>query len=125
MGDAYQTARQTYINNALEAWRNNQANKPKVRGGKSEAEKTEDAYNRLIKQQKEQIALAGQNTELAKMKYQVSGANYQPYQKRRNKPFYRMQHSSTRKKFVSKLLLMKAAWRTVTPVSGHQMRLSC
>ncbi|EMN7920244.1 phage tail tape measure protein [Escherichia coli O23:H16] len=68
----YQTARQTYINNALEAWRNNQANKPKVRGGKSEAEKTEDAYNRLIKQQKEQIALAGQNTELAKMKYQVS-----------------------------------------------------
>ncbi|EFH8745216.1 phage tail tape measure protein [Escherichia coli] len=72
VGDAYQTARQTYINNALEAWRNNQANKPKVRGGKSEAEKTEDAYNRLIKQQKEQIALAGQNTELAKMKYQVS-----------------------------------------------------
>lgn len=72
VGDAYQTARQTYINNALEAWRNNQANKPKVRGGKSEAEKTEDAYNRLIKQQKEQIALAGQNTELAKVKYQVS-----------------------------------------------------
>lgn len=72
VGDAYQTARQTYINNALEAWRNNQANKLKVRGGKSEAEKTEDAYNRLIKQQKEQIALAGQNTELAKMKYQVS-----------------------------------------------------
>lgn len=72
VGDTYQTARQTYINNALEAWRNNQANKPKVRGGKSEAEKTEDAYNRLIKQQKEQIALAGQNTELAKMKYQVS-----------------------------------------------------
>ncbi|EPO9919035.1 phage tail tape measure protein [Escherichia coli] len=72
VGDAYQTARQTYINNALEAWRNNQANKPKVRGGKSEAEKTEDAYNRLIKKQKEQIALAGQNTELAKMKYQVS-----------------------------------------------------
>ncbi|EIG1356121.1 phage tail tape measure protein [Escherichia coli] len=72
VGDAYQTARQTYINNALEAWRNNQANKPKVRGRKSEAEKTEDVYNRLIKQQKEQIALAGQNTELAKMKYQVS-----------------------------------------------------
>lgn len=72
VGDAYQTARQTYINNSLEAWRNNQANKPKVRGGKSEAERTEDAYKRLIKQQKEQIALAGQNTELARMKYQVS-----------------------------------------------------
>ncbi len=70
IGDKYQIARQDYINTGLEAWRNNQANKP--RRGKSEAEKTEDAYKRLIKQQKEQIALAGQNTELAKMKYQVS-----------------------------------------------------
>ncbi|HCP3337646.1 TPA: phage tail tape measure protein [Escherichia coli] len=72
VGDAYQTARQTYINNALEAWRNNQANTPKVRGGKSEAEKTEDVYNRLISQQKEQIALSGQNAELAKIKYRIS-----------------------------------------------------
>ncbi|UIU76529.1 tape measure protein [Escherichia coli] len=71
-GDAYQTARQTYINNALEAWRNNQANKSKVRGGKSEAEKTEDVYNRLISQQKELIALSGQNAELAKIKYRIS-----------------------------------------------------
>ncbi|MEC9668755.1 phage tail tape measure protein [Escherichia coli] len=70
IGDKYHIARQDYINTGLEAWRNNQANKP--RRGKSEAEKTEDAYKRLIKQQKEQIALAGQNTELAKMKYQVS-----------------------------------------------------
>lgn len=72
VGDAYQTARQTYINNSLEAWRNNQANKPKVRGGKPEAEKTEDAYNRLISHQKELIALSGQNTELAKIKYRIS-----------------------------------------------------
>lgn len=71
MGEAYQTARQNYINNSLDAWRNNQANKPKAHK-KTEAEKTEDIYKRLIKQQKEQIALAGQNTELAKMKYQVS-----------------------------------------------------
>ncbi|NJX46233.1 phage tail tape measure protein [Escherichia coli] len=71
VGEAYQTARQNYINNSLDAWRNNQANKPKAHK-KTEAEKTEDIYNRLIKQQKEQIALAGQNTELAKMKYQVS-----------------------------------------------------
>lgn len=71
VGDAYQTARQNYINNSLDAWRNNQANKPKAHK-KTEAEKTEDIYKRLIKQQKEQIALAGQNTELAKMKYQVS-----------------------------------------------------
>ncbi|HEA3687118.1 TPA: phage tail tape measure protein [Escherichia coli] len=71
VGEAYQTARQNYINNSLDAWRNNQANKPKAHK-KTEAEKTEDIYKRLIKQQKEQIALAGQNAELAKMKYQVS-----------------------------------------------------
>ncbi|STW02515.1 tail length tape measure protein [Klebsiella pneumoniae] len=40
--------------------------------GKTEAEKTEDTYTRLIKQQREQIALSSQNTELAKMKYQVT-----------------------------------------------------
>lgn len=71
VGEAYKAARQNYINNLLDAWRNNQANKPKAHK-KTEAEKTEDIYKRLIKQQKEQIALAGQNTELAKMKYQVS-----------------------------------------------------
>lgn len=68
----YQTSRQELINNGLEEWRNNQANKPKAKGGKNEAEKTADTYDKLIKQQKEQIALAGQNTELAKLKYQVS-----------------------------------------------------
>lgn len=68
----YQTSRQELINNGLEGWRNNQANKPKAKGGKTEAEKTADTYDKLIKQQKEQIALAGQNTELAKLKYQVS-----------------------------------------------------
>lgn len=40
--------------------------------GKTDEQKTEDVYTRLIKQQKEQIALAGQNTELAKLKYQIS-----------------------------------------------------
>ncbi|HAU4327609.1 TPA: phage tail tape measure protein [Citrobacter freundii] len=68
----FQTGRQELINNGLEEWRNNQANKPKAKGGKTEAEKTADTYDKLIKQQKEQIALAGQNTELAKLKYQVS-----------------------------------------------------
>lgn len=68
----YQTSRQELINNGLEEWRNNQANKPKAKVGKTEAEKTADTYDKLIKQQKEQIALAGQNTELAKLKYQVS-----------------------------------------------------
>lgn len=68
----YQTNRQELINNGLAEWRNNQANKPKAKGGKTETEKTADTYDKLIKQQKEQIALAGQNTELAKLKYQVS-----------------------------------------------------
>ncbi|WP_150325497.1 phage tail tape measure protein, partial [Enterobacter hormaechei] len=64
----FQTARQEFINNGLAEWRNNEANKPKAKGGKTEGEKTEDVYKRLIKQQKEQIALQGQNTELAKVK---------------------------------------------------------
>ncbi|WKD97684.1 phage tail tape measure protein [Enterobacter asburiae] len=68
----FQTGRQEFINNGLAEWRNNEANKPKAKGGKTEGEKTEDVYKRLIKQQKEQIALQGQNTELAKLKYQVS-----------------------------------------------------
>ncbi|ENS4363072.1 phage tail tape measure protein [Escherichia coli] len=72
VGDPYQEARQRYISNALEAWRNNEANKPKSRGGKSEPEKAEDSFSRLLKQQKAQLALAGQNTELAKLKYQTA-----------------------------------------------------
>ncbi|EML5580737.1 phage tail tape measure protein [Enterobacter hormaechei subsp. steigerwaltii] len=68
----FQTGRQELINNGLTEWRNNEANKPKAKGGKTEGEKTEDVYKRLIKQQKEQIALQGQNNELAKVKFQVS-----------------------------------------------------
>ncbi|WP_196015140.1 phage tail tape measure protein [Klebsiella variicola] len=70
----FQTGRQELINNGLNEWRNNQENKPKPKGrhGKTEAEKTEDTYTRLIKQQREQIALSSQNTELARMKYQVT-----------------------------------------------------
>ncbi|HCQ6954747.1 phage tail tape measure protein [Citrobacter sp. Cpo142] len=68
----YQTSRQELINNGLEEWRNNQTNKPQKKGPKSDAEKAVDTYDRLIKQQKEQIALESQNTELAKVKYQVS-----------------------------------------------------
>ncbi|EKH16853.1 exopolyphosphatase domain protein, partial [Escherichia coli FDA506] len=31
-----------------------------------------DSFSRLLKQQKEQLALVGQNTELAKLKYQTA-----------------------------------------------------
>ena len=48
----FQTGRQELINNGLAEWRNNEANKPKAKGGKTEGEKTEDVYKRLIKQQK-------------------------------------------------------------------------
>jgi len=68
----FQTGRQELINNGLKEWRNIEANKPAKKGPKSDAEKAVDTYDRLIKQQKEQIALEGQNTELAKVKYQVS-----------------------------------------------------
>ncbi|HCR2098954.1 phage tail tape measure protein [Enterobacter cloacae] len=66
--------REKYVSMEVESARQLQAIRDSSRhkGGKSEAEKTADAYDKLIKQQKEQIALAGQNTELAKLKYQVS-----------------------------------------------------
>ncbi|HBQ5642561.1 TPA: phage tail tape measure protein [Klebsiella variicola] len=68
----YQTGRQSLINNGLAEWRNNEANKPKRKGPKTDEEKAEDVYKRLLKQQREQIALESQNTELAKVKYQVT-----------------------------------------------------
>ena len=72
----HQTGRQELINNGISEWRNNESNKPVRKTPKSEelkaAEKTEDVYKRLIKQQEEQIALGSQNTELAKVKYQVT-----------------------------------------------------
>lgn len=66
--------REKYVSMEVESARQLQAIRDSSRhkGGKSEAEKTVDTYDKLIKQQKEQIALAGQNTELAKVKYQVS-----------------------------------------------------
>ena len=62
-----------YRKAALDEYLNNEANKPKLKGstGKTDAEKTSDVYDRLLKQQKEQIALSGNNTELAKVKYQI------------------------------------------------------
>ncbi|HAV1808225.1 TPA: phage tail tape measure protein [Enterobacter hormaechei subsp. steigerwaltii] len=66
--------REKYVSMEVESARQLQAMRDSSlhKGGKSEAEKTADTYDKLIKQQKEQIALAGQNTELAKLKYQVS-----------------------------------------------------
>ncbi|EDO5282412.1 phage tail tape measure protein [Salmonella enterica] len=66
--------REKYVSMEVESARQLQVIRDSSRhkGGKSEAEKTADTYDKLIKQQKEQIALAGQNTELAKLKYQVS-----------------------------------------------------
>ncbi|WP_215399782.1 phage tail tape measure protein [Klebsiella pneumoniae] len=72
----FKTNRDLFINQGLAKWQNDEANKPTRKAPKSEevkaAEKTEDVYKRLIKQQQEQIALGSQNTELAKVKYQVT-----------------------------------------------------
>lgn len=72
----FQTGRQELINNGLLEWRNNESNKPQKKMPKSDEQKTseklEESYKRLISQQQEQLALAGQSTELAKTKYQVT-----------------------------------------------------
>ncbi|PRD12581.1 phage tail tape measure protein [Pantoea coffeiphila] len=68
----YADSRNRYISNEVNRFRKDEAAKPEKKGPKTEGEKTEDVYKRLIKQQQEQIALAGTYTELAKMKYQVT-----------------------------------------------------
>lgn len=68
----YVESRNAYINNQVETYKNNEANKPARKGPKSDAEKAADTYERLVKQQKEQLALNGKNTELAKLQYQLS-----------------------------------------------------
>lgn len=60
-----------YMKAVEDEYTRNQAGKPAGGAGKSELAKTEDIYTRLIKQQREQMALAGQNTELARTKYQI------------------------------------------------------
>ncbi|KGA39403.1 lambda family phage tail tape measure protein [Pectobacterium odoriferum] len=69
---ANQKSRQDYINNNLAKWRNDEENKPTKKGPKTDEEKAIDTYDRLIKQQREQLALGSQNTELAKIKYQTT-----------------------------------------------------
>ncbi|HIF6269530.1 TPA: phage tail tape measure protein [Raoultella ornithinolytica] len=68
----FKTNRDLYVNQGLAKWQNDEDNKPVRKGPKSEEEKTEDVYKRLIKQQQEQISLGSQNTELAKVKYQIT-----------------------------------------------------
>lgn len=60
-----------YMKAVEDEYTRNQAGKPAGGAGKSELAKTEDIYTRLIKQQREQMALTGQNTELARTKYQI------------------------------------------------------
>lgn len=64
--------RQKYISDAEAKFRNDEANKPKKKGPKTDEEKAIDSYERLIKQQREQLALDSQSTEFAKIKYQTS-----------------------------------------------------
>ncbi|MGX8939438.1 phage tail tape measure protein [Symbiopectobacterium sp. Eva_TO] len=56
--------------NAVEEYHLQQAGKD--RNKKSSLQKTEDAYKRINEQLREQLALDGQSSELAKMKYKIS-----------------------------------------------------
>ncbi|EEI0869500.1 phage tail tape measure protein [Salmonella enterica] len=68
----YIDSRNQYINSKLDAYNNSVANKPAKKEMKSAAEKLDNSYDKIIQKQKEQLALASDNTELAKMQYQIS-----------------------------------------------------
>jgi len=67
----YAESRNRYIENQVGAFSNNESQKKQPKGPKTEGEKQEDVYKRLLKQQKEQIAMEGQTTELAKIKAKI------------------------------------------------------
>lgn len=64
--------RNRYVSSQVSAYENEQGNKPKSKGSKTDEEKAFDTYDRLIQKQREQLALTSSNTELAKIKYQIS-----------------------------------------------------
>ncbi|HED5889119.1 TPA: phage tail tape measure protein [Salmonella enterica] len=68
----YVDFRNQYINSKIEEYNNNQTNKPSGKSQKSEVDKLGESYEKILKQQKEQLALSANNTELAKMQYQIS-----------------------------------------------------
>lgn len=72
----FATARSEYISNELTRFRNDQSNKPAKKGPKTDEDKAADAYKRLVENQKEEIALAGQSTELAKTKYKIAEGEF-------------------------------------------------
>ncbi|EMH4927492.1 phage tail tape measure protein [Serratia ureilytica] len=70
----YKEARDRFIASEVKAYENEQANKPAGRTpkGKSDDQKAQDIYQRTVDQQRQQIALSGQQTEQAKIQYQIS-----------------------------------------------------
>ncbi|STW49886.1 phage tail length tape-measure protein 1 [Klebsiella pneumoniae] len=116
----FKTNRDLYINQGLEKWRNDESNKPTRKAPKSEevkaAEKTEDVYKRLIKQQHEQIALGSQNTELAKMKYQVTQGELASLEQAKKKLFCIMLRLSIRKTLLNSCKRSVRGWLTVMPL---------
>lgn len=72
----FQTGRQEFINNGLAEWRNNEANKPKAKGGKTEGEKTEDVYKRLIKQQKSRLPCKARILNWRRLNTRLARANW-------------------------------------------------
>lgn len=61
-----------YESAALSEYRSNESKKKEKKTGKTDAEKTFDVYTKTVAQQKEQLALAGETTELARVKWQIT-----------------------------------------------------
>lgn len=73
--------REQYIAGSVQAYNDNAATNykpPKTpKGPKTDEQRAEDQYTRLLKQQREQIALAGTSGELARIKYQIAEGELQ------------------------------------------------
>jgi tape measure domain-containing protein len=118
--------REKYVSMEVESARQLQAIRDSNRhkGGKSEAEKTVDTYDKLIKQQKEQIALAGQNTELAKLKYQVSQGELATLTEAQKQTLLQNAALIDQQKIREQLAAYEANLADATPARVHQTRLN-
>ncbi|HKN05528.1 MAG TPA: phage tail tape measure protein [Buttiauxella sp.] len=67
----YSEWRTKYVSDELVKYDNDQANKPEKKGPKTDGQKAEDSYKRIVEQQQQQIALEGKTTELAKISWET------------------------------------------------------
>ncbi len=124
VGDSYQEARQRYISNALEAWRITRRTNLnpgwKIRDGKSGGQvfpATEAA--------EEQLALAGQNTELAKLKYQTAQGELKTLTEMQKQELLRNAALIDQQKIRERLRSGKRPWGMIMWLRVHQMKPNC